>query len=315
MTTQEVAIMFKRWTLLLFLFTLYSCGSSDTDRQRNATEGSGRLPVVYVANYPLQYFAERIAGPVVEIKFPAGDTGDPAYWQPTPEDITGMQASGLIVLNGASYEQWIENVSLPASKIVETAKGFEERWIPLEGSMTHSHGLEGEHEHGGTAFTTWLDFNLAAEQARTLRDGLISRFPDHASFFEDNYARLEKELMEMDAAFETVINQFPDTPVVFSHPVYQYFQRRYGVHGKSVHWEPDAIPDENMWKECDIMLSEHRARWMLWEQEPVPETARRLDDRGILCAVLDPCGNRPETGDFMEVMNRNLSTLKQVYSR
>ncbi len=307
--------MFKRWILLLLLLSLCSCVSSDPDRQRSATEEPGRLPVVFAANYPLQYFTERIAGPVVEIRFPAADAGDPAYWQPTPEDITAMQASGLIVLNGASYEQWVENVSLPASKIVETAKGFEDRWIPLEGSMSHSHGLEGEHEHGGIAFTTWLDFHLAAEQARVLRDGLISRFPDHASLFEDNYASLEKELMELDAAFESVITRAPDTPVIFSHPVYQYFQRRYGIRGESVHWEPDDVPDENMWKELDNILSRHPARWMVWEGEPVPETISRLQDRDIHCAVFDPCGRKPETGDFMEVMNRNLSTLKRIYSK
>lgn len=299
---------------LLFLF-LCGCTASDIDQQQGAAGQTGQLPVIYVANYPLAYFVERIGGPVVEVRFPASVSGDPAYWQPKPEDITAMQASELIVLNGASYEQWLANVSLPASKIVETAKRFEDIWIPLEGSTSHSHGLEGEHEHSDTAFTTWLDMKLAVEQARTLSDALVSRLPDHASHFEDNYARLEKELLEMDAAFETAVSQAPDTPVIFSHPVYQYFERRYGVRAKSVHWEPDEVPDENMWGEFNKIRSEHKARLMLWEGEPISETVRRLDAQGIQSAVFDPCGNKPETGDFLEVMTENLSTLKRIYSK
>jgi len=307
--------MCKQVIVSLLLLFLCGCATTDIDQQQDIAGQTGQLPVVYVANYPLAYFVERIGGPVVEVRFPAAVSGDPAYWQPIPEDITAMQASELIVLNGASYEQWLANVSLPASKIVETAKGFEDNWIPLEESTSHSHGLEGEHEHGGTAFTTWLDMKLAIEQARSLRNALVSRLPDHASHFEDNYARLEKELLEMDAAFETVVSQAPDTPVIFSHPVYQYFERRYGVRAKSVHWEPDEVPDEIMWREFNKIRSEHKARWMLWEGEPNSETVRRLDDQGIQSAMFDPCGNKPETGDFLEVMTENLSILKRIYAK
>ena len=58
-----------------------------------------------------------------------------------------------------------------------TTNGLEERLIPLQKEATHSHGLEGEHEHSGTAFTTWLDPTLAAEQASAIKEALAARWP------------------------------------------------------------------------------------------------------------------------------------------
>lgn len=306
--------MRTRWNLLLLVLFLSGCTSSNGDQQGGEAEQAGQLPVVHVSNYPLEYFVERIAGPVVEVRFPAAVSDDPALWHPTTEDITEMQASALIVLNGASYEGWLENVSLPASRMVETARGFESSWIRLEEATTHSHGQEGEHEHGLTAFTTWLDLELAIEQARALRDALVLRLPDHASHFQDNFSRLEEDLLGIDSEFAALATQAPNTPVLFSHPVYQYFETRYGARARSVHWEPDAMPDEDMWNELEEIQSGHEAQWMLWEGEPLPETVRRLEEMGIQSAVLNPCGNRPETGDFLEVMALNASVLRRIYS-
>lgn len=305
--------MKRTWLLLFLIMLLGGCTSSSTDQNKEINEPTDELPVIYVSNYPLEYFVQRIAGPVAEVRFPASISSDPAYWEPTAEDITQMQAGELIVLNGASYEQWLANVSLPASKIVETAKGFEKDWIKLEDNISHSHGLEGEHEHGGIAFTTWLDIKLAAEQARSLKNALVARIPEHASHFEDNYAKLEKELVGIDSELRATIGMAADTAIIFSHPVYQYFERGYGVHGVSVHWEPDEVPDESMLGELRSLQSEHKTKWMVWEGEPLDETVRLLKAIGIQSAVVDPCGNRPDGGDFTEVMKKNISELHRIY--
>jgi hypothetical protein len=42
---------------------------------------------VYVVNYPLKYFAERIGGEHVKVEFPAPADVDPAYWNPDLRDV------------------------------------------------------------------------------------------------------------------------------------------------------------------------------------------------------------------------------------
>ncbi len=269
-------------------------------------------PVVVVSNYPLQYFVERISTGLVEIKFPAKASADPAYWNPAAEDILAMQQADLIILNGASYEQWIKNVALPQSKLIETTMNFSNELIPLQETVTHSHGSEGEHEHTGTAFTTWLDPGNAIKQSQAIRDALIRILPEYKSLFEDQYLSLGQDLKTLDQDLTAIIKS-PHIPVLFSHPVYQYLEKRYNINGMSVHWEPDQMPDEAMRKELKHILHHHKAKWMIWESQPLEEIQTALNDIGVQSIVFNPCSNFPATGDFIKVMKSNSEQLKLIY--
>jgi zinc transport system substrate-binding protein len=75
---------------------------------------------VYTVNYPLAYFAERIAGDLATVIFPAPPNVDPAFWMPNAETIAAYQTADLILLNGADYAKWTAKVSLPRSRLVDT---------------------------------------------------------------------------------------------------------------------------------------------------------------------------------------------------
>jgi len=128
---------------------------------------------VFASNYPLSYFAERISGNPEIVIFPAID-GDPAFWEPKIADIIKMQQSDIILLNGAAYEKWLKAVSLPRRKIINTSKAFREQLIVMEESVDHKHGPSGDHSHSGTAFTTWIDLNQAAFQAKAIKDAMAN---------------------------------------------------------------------------------------------------------------------------------------------
>ncbi|TNF96127.1 MAG: zinc ABC transporter substrate-binding protein, partial [Gammaproteobacteria bacterium] len=129
--------------------------------------------VIYTVNYPLQYFAERIGGQHVDVHFPAPKGVDPAFWKPDVKTIGQYQQADLILLNGANYAKWINQVSLPRLRTVDTSRGFGDQLIKVSAGATHSHGPSGDHSHSGTAFTTWLDPQLASLQAKAIRDALI----------------------------------------------------------------------------------------------------------------------------------------------
>ncbi len=64
---------------------------------------SEEKPIVYTVNYPLYYFASRIAGDAAEVVFPVPEDVDPAFWMPGTEEIAAFQKADLILLNGAGY--------------------------------------------------------------------------------------------------------------------------------------------------------------------------------------------------------------------
>lgn len=268
---------------------------------------------LYTVNYPLQYFAQRIAGEHAEVIFPAPADEDPAFWQPAVEIIADYQQADLILLNGAGYAKWINRVALPRRKGVDTSAGFHDRYIQVQEDVTHSHGPEGDHSHTGTAFTTWLDFRQAAEQAQAIADAMIQKRPQWKADFSHNLAGLQADLLALDQQLQSIVAAKPERPLLASHPVYQYLQRRYGLTLQSVMWEADTVPADAMWSEMKRLLREHPARWMLWEGEPDHETVQRLRNLGVESVVFDPAANRPQDGEFLDVMRQNVNRLQGVF--
>jgi zinc transport system substrate-binding protein len=247
--------------------------------------------------------AERIAGDQIEIIFPEME-GDPAFWEPAPEEIAAFQSADVILLNGASYAKWIPRVSLPQSRMVDTSASFKDQYIPLDGTL-HAHGPGGAHAHGDIAFTTWLDPILAIRQAEAIQAALAQSGLTDPSGLQS----LKDELGTLDLNFEAALTGFGNQPILGSHPVYQYLARRYQLNMESVHWEPDSEPDEQMWRELEDILETHKAAIMLWEDEPLPKTKAMLIEKGIQSIVFNPCGNRPEVGNFDTVMQDNIKNI------
>lgn len=268
---------------------------------------------VYVVNYPLQYFATRIGGEHAHVVFPAPADVDPAFWRPSTDTVAAYQSADLILLNGADYAKWLNVVSLPGRKLVNTSAQLKDRYIQLSEAFTHSHGGGAEHSHGGVAFTTWLDLDFAAAQARRIAEAFSRARPEQQQVFEGNLATLVSDLMALDRELRELSKTRPGLPFIGSHPVYDYLARRYGLNIHSVHWEPDQVPAEQAWENLQSMLQSHPAGWMIWEGEPVAESVEKLQQIGVQSLVFDPCGNRPNEGDFLSVMRGNVAGLKKAF--
>lgn len=271
----------------------------------------GRV-VIFAVNYPLAYFAERIGGEAVQVHMPAPAGVDPATWSPDAATITDFQRADLILLNGAGYAAWVRRATLPPSRMVDTSAAFADQYLRIDQAVTHTHGPEGDHEHGDVAFTTWLDPKLAMLQAAAIRDALIRLRSDREAELREAHDQLAQDLTGFDDGYSASFAMLGGQPMVFSHPVYQYLTRRYGLNARSVHWEPDVLPSTADIEALQILLRSHPAKIMIWESDPLPETGQRLDAAGVTSIVFDPCANRPEQGDYLACMQRNLASLETL---
>jgi zinc transport system substrate-binding protein len=301
---------FVRCSGAVAICLLIGCSGRE-DQSQPADDGEA--VEIYVVNYPLKYFADRIVGDKLTVVFPAPPNGDPAYWSPDERAIAAYQNAGLILLNGASYAKWVPKVTLPESKLVNTSAGFKDKYIVSEDAITHSHGPAGEHEHGTTDFNTWLDPELAIMHAEAVAEAVGELMPEHNEAFQQNLASLRKDLEDLDAALSAVTAGYDGRPLLASHPVYSYLARHCGWNLKSMHWEPDEMPDDEQWAKLDTLLAEHPAQWMIWEDEPDAAIVEKLLERDIHVTVFAPCGNVPASGDYLQVMRANVANLKPVF--
>ncbi len=298
--------------LLAITLNMLGCSRPDSSTERRDSDRSATVNSVYVVNYPLKYFARRIAPDEIDVVLPTPQGIDPALWRPAPEDVVAFQMADLIVLNGAQYAKWIENVSLPPARVVDTSVGFSDQLIEIEAAVPHRHGPEGAHSHGDVAFATWLDPMQAIAHAGAIRDALADRWPDDAETFETNFRSLEADLTRLDSLLQDAITGNREAALLASHPVYQYLARRYKLNIISVHWEPTDAPTDQRMAELRAILAEHPARIMLWEDTPTPQMHDQLQAIGIEPVVFAPCENAPADGDYLSNMKINARNLAKA---
>lgn len=270
---------------------------------------------VYTVNYPLAYFAERIGGKHVLVVFPVPPDIDSAFWTPDKNTIAKYQRADLTLLNGANYAKWIQKISLPMMRTVDTSKSLKNEFIAIETNVTHSHGPAGDHSHSGTAFTTWLDFSFADRQAQEIFKALSKKMPDQKAELKSNYDALKADLLQLDEQMQNISKMKPDEPILASHPIYQYMARRYRLNLEMVMWEPDIYPNEGAWSALATLQEKHAAKWMIWEDTPIPASVDRLEDMEITSLVFSPCFNKPERGDFLTVMEQNIENLQDTFGQ
>lgn len=292
---------------LILAWLLAACSGEATDPPTRKEAAKGAL-VVHATSYPLAFFAERIGGSAVEVDFPVPEGVDPAHWTPDSETIARAQAADLLLRHGAGDPAWLDLASLHRDRVVDTTAGVRDRLIARD-TVRHQHGPGGDHSHGELAGTTWLDPALAAAQAEAVAEALIERRPEQADAFRSNLAALVGELKALDRSLARATDRIAGAPLLYSHPVYDYLQARYELNGRSVVWEPDAMPSEPEWNALRELLVEHPARIMLWEAAPLPRTAERLSLLGVESKVYAPCGNRPQEGDWLGTMKNNVLVL------
>lgn len=291
----------------LFIIFIISCSS----KKEATNDGSLTKPTIAVVNYPLYYFAKSIGGDHITVYLPDIE-GDPAFWKPEVQHITNFQNSELIFANGAGYASWMEKVSLPSSKIINTSSSFKDQWIASDQELVHSHGPEGDHSHKETAFTTWLNFRFASKQAAAIHEALTTLLPDKVEVLDKNFKLLEEKLMALNKRMQEISGKVDMQNLVASHPVYQYLEEEYGLKMISKHWEPDELPTEEMWHDLEELTKDTQSTIMVWEDEPLNEIKLKLEKLNILIAVFNPCANKPVSGDFIDVMNKNLQQLEQA---
>ncbi len=303
----------KKYSLILaFLICLVSCKDKEKESSQEDTKEPEAQPVVYVSNYPLYYFADKIGGEAIDLRFPASKETDPSGWVPGAENIVQMQEADLILLNGATFEKWLNNVTLKDEDMVNTTEDLQDKMLPLGEHFTHSHGEGGEHTHEGTASITWLDLSLAIAQAEKVNEALKKEAPGKSEDFQDNFEKLTNSLSELHKNYQDLEIDPEKVQLIYSHPVYQYLQNAYGLKGENLHWEPSDGWDKDKKHEIEHLAKKGKKTYLIWEDEPTKAMKEGLEEMGVTSIVVNPLFGQPENLDMQEVLFKNLQSLQKI---
>ncbi|WP_425037922.1 metal ABC transporter substrate-binding protein [Primorskyibacter sp. S187A] len=268
-------------------------------------------PRVVTVNQALSLLSERLLDADGEVVFPVPEGVDPSFWRPSIADISMIQSSDLIVLNGAGFASWIDRVSLPRSRLVNSSAGLKDEYITTE-SITHSHGEGGEHSHEGVASYLWLDPSLAIGQAEAVARALGERGFVPPDALEARLDALRADLMTLDEETKRALERAQDVPMIATHPRYQYFARRFGLSIASLEWDAGAMPTQDELAVLDATVRENGARILIWEAQPPQAAIAAADALGLKSVVFDPMANKSDVQSFVQSYRDAVSDLSEA---
>lgn len=268
-------------------------------------------PRIVAVNYPLQYFAESLVGDGAEVEYPVPQDVDPSFWRPTIADISAIQSADLVLLNGAGFATWVDRVSLPRSKLVNTTAAIEDKFIFTE-SITHSHGDGGEHSHEGLASYVWLDPTLAIAQAEAIATAIIRRNLVPEDDVTARLAELRADLEALDADAQATLTKFQNVSIIATHPRYQYLARRYGLSVSSLNWEAGAAPDEAQLEALQTLVSQTNASILIWEAQPPQAAFEAAEALGLSNIVFAPLARNVDQRSFVQSYAQALAALSDI---
>ena len=293
------------------LISVVGCGSDESTSTPTA-ESQNHENVVLTTFYPTAYFARRISGGLVPVDCPVPEGEDPIFWQPERAVLERYRNAKLIVLNGAQFEKWAIQASLPSSRIVNSAANFKSDFILFDTGITHSHGAAGEHSHEGVDGHTWLNPVYAIEQAEAIAKGMTEAWPEHEDAFAANLAALVKDFNALDAEFQELSPKLKGVKLLASHPAYNYLAKQYGWTITNLDLDPDEGVTATAMEDIAAAIGNHEGRTiLLWESEP-SDSGFTGSFTSVLFspAELPATGPGPVSPDYLEIMHANIRRLE-----
>lgn len=265
---------------------------------------------VMASFYPLQYLTQRVAGSNLTVGSVAKPGTEPHDYDPTPQDLLRIRHAKVLVVQGASFEGWLETAQArsPGTRLVTATAGIGLQENPDEAERDH---LPGDPH-------TWLDPLLAGRMARTIEEGLAAAFPEHAAAFRRNTDALVAELRQLDGEFRAGLGQCAVRVAITNHAAFAYLARAYNftqlaISGLDPHEEPSPATIKRIQDEARA----RGIRVIFFEDLVDPRVVQAIADGvGAQTRVLSPAeaivpGTATEGKDYFGVMRMNLANLRE----
>lgn len=302
--------------------SLLICGCRDVKdelparRRDNST--ADKKPVVVVTSQPLFEVAELLAGDHMEVRKITPDNIASRNWKPQKDDVKRLQKADLILISGAGYEPWKDRVSLPGSRLKDTAVGYYSRFIRIPDAVTHQHGPEGEHAHPGTVWATWLDPELAESQCTRIADLFAELHPGASNEIMAAATKIKTQLAKTQtlATEISVQTSAQNIKVVGDSPSYHYLTSKLGWDFLYVHWDESQELTSEAKGELTTLaekLPKEQRRFFLLNSLRAESAASFASEAGFKVIRIDLCEYPPAEGSadrLFERIHGNLVRLK-----
>ncbi len=271
---------------------------------------------VVTSFYPLYFFTSQIAGDRVEIVnlTPAG--AEPHEYEPTARDISMIESSNLLVLNGGGLESWSEdiksNLNNTKTKIVIAGDGLTTK--TMEEEEEHE---EEEYHHEGIDPHIWLSPILAGQMVDKIESGLALVDPNNSSYYKSNAKLIKNKLAVLDEEFKKGLVSCGSKNIITSHAAFAYLASTYELNQVSIAGlSSEEEPSPRQMAEIAKFAKNNNVKYIFFESLISPKLSETIArEIGAQTLLLNPIEglteNEVKSGkDYFSEMRNNLLNLK-----
>ena len=164
--------------------------------------------------------AEQIGGPFVQVDLIVPVGSDPHSYEPTPDDLFKVNEAQLILVNGLSFEGWLD-------KLIRNSSAKHTQVLITKGVKALSNP-----EHPGAYDPhAWMTASNGAIYAQNIANALVTFDPAHSKEYQFNAGVYIKQLEDLDKYILQQIQRIPaeHRVLVTSHDAFHYYGLRYGL--------------------------------------------------------------------------------------
>lgn len=161
-----------------------------------------------------------IAGDLLRVEMVVPIGGDPHIYEPTPSDVDLVSRANLILINGLTFEGWMNELIDNSGTRAETV------------TITEGIGTIKSEEYANSSDPhAWMTAANGMIYVRNIRDALIGLDPFNREVYEFNAGIYLQQLEDLDKELFAQISRIPEDRriLITSHDAFRYFGRHYGV--------------------------------------------------------------------------------------
>lgn len=302
--------------MLAILVIVSGCGNQNSKNDKLK---------IYATNYPYESFAKQIGGEHVEVDsiYPSGT--DLHNYEPTQKEMINVAKSDLFIFSSKELDPVAKKISSTIKN-----KDYKLEAIPnLKGNdiLEHHHEHGEEHNHKEEPENKqdphiWLDPIANKEAAKSIKNKLVQKDPDHKNDYENNYKKLIKDIEEIDQKLKTVTESPKRDTIFISHDSLGYLANRYHFKQTGVTGMNNEEPSQKEILEIIKNINQAKTPYILYEQNvssKITDIIKKDTNSKPLkfhnLEVLTKKENKQKNISYQTLMEKNIKTLDKALNK
>lgn len=281
-------------------------------------------PQVVASFYPLQFVAERVAGPDADVVNLTSPGAEPHDLELTAKQVATLSKADAVIYV-AGLQTAVDDViaettgptTIDVADLVKALPAEEEEEHAREGESEQAdeHEDEDEHEHQGVDPHLWLNPMNLTKAATAVANTLATADPAHRAAYDERADALIGDLTKLDADFRAGLATCERRTIVTAHAAFAYLAHAYDLEQVPIAGlDPSHEPTAADLARIAAAVKAEGVTTVFTERLVSPAIADTVArEAGARTAVLDPIeGLARSTADesYLTLMRQNLAVIR-----